>query len=246
VGKAVEGLSFALDFVEIVRAGSSRLAFVTCEHASGALPAPWSLPLEDSWLEGTHWTHDLGAADLARELAAHLSTVAVLANFSRLLADPNRPFDSPDVFRTTAEGRVIAMNRAIDSIDRDRRLILWQKYHDTVHRELAESPAAIVLAAHTFTPNYEGSQREMEIGVLFDGEAALAETLRRGLVDAGLHVAMNAPYSGKDGLMYSVDRHARTHGRRAIELELRQDLAVDPRARRRVTEAVARALDEMR
>jgi predicted N-formylglutamate amidohydrolase len=53
---------------------------------------------------------------------------------------------------------------------------------------------------------------------------------------------MNEPYSGKLGLMYSVDRHAKKHGRRPIELEVRQDLAVDPVVRRRVVAASAAAL----
>lgn len=217
--------------------------FVTCEHASEELPSPWSLPAEDSWLEGTHWTHDIGARDLALGLCRAFGTGGVLARFSRLLVDPNRPLDSPDSFRTTAEGRVIALNRRIDPADRERRLALWSAYHGALDREVAGSPAAVLLAVHTFTPTYEGVAREMEIGVLFDSEEALAERVRRALADSGFRVAMNEPYSGRDGLMYSVERHARRHGRRALELEMRQDLAVRPDLRALVAEGVARALE---
>lgn len=212
---------------------------LTCEHASEAFPPPWSLPVEDSWLRGTHWTHDLGAADLARELARALSTVAVLAHFSRLIADPNRAPDSSDVFRASAEGRTIELNRRIDDDDGARRLALWEQYHRTLDREVENSHAAVLLAVHTFTPSYEGSPRDMELGVLFDEEESLADELRVALARSGFRVAMNAPYSGKDGLMYSVDRHARRHRRRALELEMRQDLAVDRAARVRVANAVA-------
>jgi len=227
--------------VEIVRSGVSRIAFVTCEHASEEFPEPWSLSAQDSWLKGTHWTHDVGARELALDFCRVFETGAVLSGFSRLVADPNRPPDAADLFRDRAEGRVIELNRRIDQAERDRRLALWTAYHRALDREVAESPAAILLAVHTFTPSYEGAARDMEIGVLFDGEAALAEVVRQALDASGFRVAMNEPYSGKDGLMYSVDRHARRHGRRALELEMRQDLAVVRRSRRLVAEAVLEA-----
>jgi predicted N-formylglutamate amidohydrolase len=161
-----------------------------------------------------------------------------------LLADANRPADSDDLFRKTAEGRVIALNSRIDAADRDQRLRLWDAYHSAVDREVDRSPAETLLAAHTFTPRYEGALREMEIGVLFDVEEALATEVARSLSSAGFRVALNEPYSGKDGLMYSVERHARRHGRRALELEVRQDLALVPGVRRRIAEATARALSD--
>jgi predicted N-formylglutamate amidohydrolase len=228
--------------VEVLRYGASAIALITCEHASAAFPSPWTLSAEDSWLEGTHWTFDLGARDLAGDLCKILETVGVLARFSRIVADPNRPTEAADLFRASAEGRTIAMNRNVDTIDRGRRLALWEKYHDALRREVERSPAEILLAVHTFTPLYEGMPREMEIGVLFDEEEELAEAMRVELATEGFRVAMNAPYSGKDGLMYSVDRHAKQHGRRALELEVRQDLAVQHDVRRRIAGSVRRSL----
>jgi predicted N-formylglutamate amidohydrolase len=228
--------------VEVVRHGASAIALITCEHASADLPTPWTLPAEDSWLEGTHWTFDIGARDLAHDLCKELGTVGVLARFSRLIADANRDHGAPDLFRENADGRAIAMNRRIDPAERDRRLSLWKQYHLTLDREVARSPAGILLAVHTFTPEYEGTPRQMEIGVLYDREEALAEHVRAELDSAGFRVAMNEPYSGKDGLMYSVERHANEHGRRALELEVRQDLAVIRDVRRRVSEAIRRTL----
>jgi predicted N-formylglutamate amidohydrolase len=228
--------------VEVLRHGTSAIALITCEHASAEIPHPWTLSPEDSWLEGTHWTFDLGARALSGELCEALETVGVLARFSRLVADPNRPTEADDLFRTTAGGRPIVMNLRVDAIDRDRRLALWEKYHRTLHREVERSRAETLLAVHTFTPVYEGVQREMEIGVLFDEEEELAQRVRAELASEGFHVAMNAPYSGKDGLMYSVDRHAKQHGRRALEIEVRQDLAVEGEVRRRIVRSLRRTL----
>jgi predicted N-formylglutamate amidohydrolase len=231
------------DAVEIVQGSSSASPVLfTCEHASQRLPEPWQWTAEDRWLIGTHWAYDLGAADLTRELARELGAVAVLSRFSRLLADPNRPEGDRDLFRRTAEGRFIAMNRSIDAREELRRLTLWRAYHDVVDREVLRSSAPVVFAVHTFTPVYEGRARQLEAGVLFDEEEALAERLRAAVAAAGFRVALNEPYSGKLGLMYSVARHARTHGRRAIELELRQDLAVAPQARARLIASVAALL----
>lgn len=217
-------------------------ALVTCEHASERLPDGWRWPDGDARLRGTHWAYDLGAEELARALAAELGTVAVLARFSRLLADPNRPEDSPDLFRREADGEAVGLNRNIDADERNRRLIPWRAYHEAVDAEIRATSAPIVFSMHTFTPVYEGTLRAVEVGVLFDEEEDLATTLRVALTSAGFNVAMNEPYSGKLGLMYSVDRHARRHGRRPIELEVRQDLAASEEAQHRVVQATAPAL----
>jgi predicted N-formylglutamate amidohydrolase len=42
-------------------------------------------------------------------------------------------------------------------------------------------------------------------------------------------------------LIYSAERHAEQHGRVALEIELRQDHALDPAMRRRVARALTTA-----
>jgi predicted N-formylglutamate amidohydrolase len=97
----------------------------------------------------------------------------------------------------------------------------------------------VLVSVHTFTPVYEGERRPMEVGVLFDTQDALAERAERALRAAGFATAMNEPYSGKAGLIYAAERHATTHGRMALELEIRQDLAVIPEQRARIVTALA-------
>jgi predicted N-formylglutamate amidohydrolase len=228
------------EYVEIAGATSGKTILFTCEHASARLPPPWRFSAEDAWLETTHWAYDLGAAELARELATSLHSIAVLSRFSRLLADPNRPEDSPDLCRATAEGRPVHLNSNIDARERAQRLVPWRAYHDAAHRAVERSDATVLLAVHTFTPVYEGVARDVEVGILFDRETELADALFAEAARAGFRTAMNEPYSGKAGLMYSIDRHAARHGRRAIEIELRQDLAVQATARARLVMAVGR------
>ncbi|MCB9631080.1 MAG: N-formylglutamate amidohydrolase [Sandaracinus sp.] len=214
---------------------------LTCEHASATLPSGWRWGTSDARLHGTHWTYDPGALELTHELADSLRCAAVASSFTRLLADPNRDADDPGVFRTHAEGLPVELNARLTPEDRRRRLEgYWHRYHDAVDREAARSAAPVLFSVHTFTPVYEGHVRPMEIGVLFDREDALAEELATDLRAEGFVVAMNEPYSGKEGLIYAADRHARAHGKRALEIELRQDLAVRPEARARVVSAMRR------
>lgn len=229
----------------VSRPGDGAL-LLTCEHASERLPSGWRWPDADARLRGTHWAFDLGAAELTLELSEALGCSAVLSSFTRLLADPNRDADDPEVFRAHAEGKPVALNVRLDAEDRHRRLDrYWRRYHDAVDRVAARNKAPVLFSVHTFTPVYEGTPRAMEVGVLFDREDALAELLIRELTAEGFVVASNEPYSGKEGLIYAAERHARAHGKRALELELRQDLALRPEARARVLEALRRFAREI-
>lgn len=133
------------DAVMVVPARGGAPVLLSCEHASERLPAPWRWPAEDRWLAGTHWSHDLGAAPLTLALAERLGAGAVLSRFTRLLADPNRPEDSPTLFLARAEGREIALNRAL--ADRTHRLAYWRAYHDALDAAVAAGDAPVAHAA---------------------------------------------------------------------------------------------------
>lgn len=232
--------SFVEDAVEVVVGGTGTSPFlITCEHASERLPDPWQWAIEDRWLVGTHWAHDIGAEDLSRDLAEALGATAVLSRFTRLLADPNREETARDLFLAEAEGKPVTLNHALDREERERRLArLWRPFHAAVDREVARSTSPVILAIHTFTPVWNGVARAVELGVLFDEEEELAERARFMLAKTGLVVRMNEPYSGRAGLIYSARRHALAHGRRALELEVRQDLAVEAVVREKVVAAL--------
>lgn len=229
--------------VEIVPGRADAPAFLTCEHASERLPAPWAWPEADRRLVGTHWAYDLGARELALDLARALEAPLVLARFSRLLVDPNRPEGSDTLFRAEADGLPVELNAAIGAEDRTQRLTrFYRPFHAAVERELARTTSPIVMAVHTYTPLYEGQRRVLEAGVLFDREEALAARMLAELRAAGFHAELNEPWSGKAGLIHVAGTHADRHGRRAIEIEMRQDLAVDAAARGRIVPPLVRAL----
>jgi len=212
--------------------------FLSCEHASERLPAPWRWPVEDGWLRGTHWSYDIGAAALCHQLADRWGAAGVFAEFSRLLIDPNRPLDSPTLFRDVAEGKPVHFNQALSDAERERRLAYWHAYHDTFDAMLSASSAPVVMAIHSFTNEYEGTRRTLEVGVLYDRDDALAEAFADHLSAAGFAVGLNEPYSGKKGQAYSPVKHAIRHQRQSVEVEVRQDLIVEAPFRQRLVDTI--------
>jgi len=203
----------------------------TCEHASPRIPPGFSVRPEDRrWLR-THWGHDRGAAALVRALQARMGGPAVFSNFSRLLIDANRSPHHPDLFRTRVEGHVLAHNVDVHPVERARRVEqLHVPFHaavdDVVGQRVAAGVPTFLFSVHTFTSLYEGHPRSVELGVLFDEcDEGAAGALLAGLwEEPGLEVAPNSPWSGMDGLIYSVARHGAAHGRTYLELEVRDDL----------------------
>lgn len=214
---------------------------LSCEHASVRLPSPYSWPAEDSWLVGTHWSYDLGARELTLELAQELQASAVLSRFTRLLIDPNRSLDQADLFRGSAEGKLVQLNQGLSDAERARRIELyWKPFHSALDQALARCEAPLLFSIHSFTPNYEGVVRDVEIGVLFNHEQALARELHDQLARDFSGVRENEPWSGKGGLIYSAESHAQRFGRIALELEVRQDRLEDASYRARLVPVLAR------
>ncbi len=232
-----------MDSIEVVEEidgdFDGRLVF-TCEHASATLPEPWRWPDEDRWLVDTHWASDIGAAAFTRRVAQLMNAPAILACFSRLLVDPNRPLDSDTLFRQNAEGRTVHLNETLPDSERARRIDrFYHPYHAAVSAMVERSRGDTVFSIHTFTDKYEGDARTLEVGVLFDHDEAPAQRLVRHLEEAGFQVLENEPWSGKAGLAYSPVRHAQESGRCALEIEARQDLIVDESFAARLAEALA-------
>lgn len=226
---------------EVHREGHGPLV-LTCEHASNRLPdgVTWGA---DAWLAETHWAWDPGAAGFTRDLARTFRSRAVLSRFSRLWIDPNRDLESPTLFRELAEGRRVQLNASLDEATRRSRIDgWWRPYHAAIDRLAGEAPAKILVSVHSFTPEYEGSQRDVEIGVLYDRDEELAGRFADALAGSGFDVRHNEPYSGKGGMMYACERHASAHGLGALEIELRQDLLADNLVRPRLLRAVETAL----
>jgi len=224
---------------------------LTCEHADNQIPDDLDLQMSDRerrWLEG-HWGWDPGAADLVRALVDREGATAVLSRYTRLLCDVNRALHAEDLVRTHVLGEPISFNQELDRSEIRRRVERFHiPYHDELDRHveqrLARHPELVLVSIHTFTPVLDDEVRTMELGVLFDGAQPYAPGLAPCFRESGFQVALNEPYSGVDGLIYSAKRHGLEHGIRHFELEIRNDLVdTDEKVRdvaRRIGESIRR------
>lgn len=205
---------------------------VTCDHASNRVP-DWvnggSLGLPDEDMN-RHIAYDVGAAGLSRAIARDLDAPVILSDFSRLVVDPNRGEHDPTVLMKLYDGSIIPANRNADAAELERRLkALHRPYHDALADLAARRDDTVIVAIHSFTPQFKGrAMRPWHVGVLYAEDRRLAGPLLERLrAESDIYVGDNEPYSGHlpgD----SMDRHGVQPGRPHVLIELRNDLIETP------------------
>jgi predicted N-formylglutamate amidohydrolase len=212
-------------------AAPARLLFL-CDHASNAVPDDLGLLGMGPDAFATHIASDIGAARVTRILADRFAAPAILARWSRLVIDLNRGPDDPTLVMRLSDGRIIPGNRALDEHAIARRIALYHTpYHDAVAAKIARARAEgivpVLISVHSFTPLWRGVKRPWHIGILWDRDPRLAQTLLARLArESGLVAGDNEPYSGalENDCLY---RHATMNGLPHALIEIRQDLIAD-------------------
>ena len=204
-----------------------------CEHAANHIPARYAnLGLPPEAL-ARHIAYDIGAAEVARRLAAQLDAVLVLTGYSRLLIDCNRPLDAPSSIPVVSEATAIPGNRDLPPAERaGRDRLFFAPFRDRVGalldaRRAAGRPTALI-GMHSFTPVFLGVARPWDAGVLYRRAHRLAATLREGLCeDPALIVGVNEPYRVTAEGDYTVPWLGEARGIPTALIEVRQDLIAD-------------------
>ena len=219
----------------------------TCEHASAAVPERYAgLGLPPSDLVD-HVAWDIGAAALARKLAAAFDAPLVESGCSRLVIDCNRDLDDHDLIVAETHGVIVPGNHELDAVERAHRV---DRYHRPYHAAVDEvvggrAASTLLVSVHSFTPELRGQRRELEVGVLYDDHLPIAGTLADAIAATGLVVRHNEPYSGLDGLIYSARLHGVRHGLRYVELEVNNGLLRDDAGVARVAAKIVVALRQL-
>lgn len=206
---------------------------LTCEHASPRLPAGITARGAAAEILRTHWGWDIGAWALARRVALRQRASLVGGGVTRLWVDLNRPVGDPSLVVRQAGHVRLPWNARLPPTIIERRVGHYHvPYHVEVDRlvvrRLTRGVRPLLLAIHSFTPELHGRTRNFDMGVLYDVDVTHARHLVRALRREGFSVRENEPYSGLEGLMYSIHRHGAHHRLPSLELEVNQALLAVP------------------
>jgi predicted N-formylglutamate amidohydrolase len=223
--------------VRVLRPSGASQFFLTADHAGRAIPRRLgSLGLPDSEL-GRHIAWDIGIAGVTEKLAHALDTTAVLQVYSRLVIDCNRQPEWASAMPAISESTPIPGNQNIPPAEREaRRREIFQPYHECITELLDRRSApgrttarrTVLIAMHSFTPVFKGEPRTIDVGILYNRDARLANILLALLrAEEGLMVGDNAPYAITEASDYTVPVHGEGRFLPHVEIEIRQDLIAD-------------------
>ncbi len=211
--------------------GSSPIVLV-CEHASNRLPESLGLlGLKPEDLN-RHIAFDIGAEPVSRMLSRLLDAPLVLQRYSRLAYDCNRSPEHPGAMPDVSEIYEIPGNRNLDAGAKLARInALYRPFHaklaGLLDRRAVHGKKTLFVTIHSFTRIYMGKERTVELGLLFDRDARMANELAKSF--PGIDTRLNEPYSAKDGVMHTANLHAATRGLPHIMIEVRNDLITTER-----------------
>jgi predicted N-formylglutamate amidohydrolase len=216
---------------EIYNEGGTCTLLLVCDHASKAVPIRFkNLGLDKSQFE-RHIAYDIGAAEVTRLLAKRLNSQAILAGYSRLVIDLNRPTGDPQSILEISNGTFIPGNQGLTKNNRIFRVSnLFAPYHNTINKTLAHlssiGKTPVLFSIHSFSPDFGNEHRPWDIGVLWNRDPRIAKPLMERLRRRGLNVGDNFPYSGLK-LAYTIDRHGAAAGFANCVVEINQSQVQD-------------------
>jgi predicted N-formylglutamate amidohydrolase len=230
-------MSFALGAgdpapVELIHGDGRAPLVLTCEHGGNAIPVSLRDLAPGPEDMARHIAWDIGAAEVARGVAARLDAALAIQPYSRLVIDCNRPRHAADLTPIVCDGSTISFNEALDEAEQEAR---WQAIHQPFHRAVADilegrGPVALI-AVHSFTPRLRNAAgREMAAGLLVRRNRSLAEAVRKVMAARAseLAVVFNAPYRIEDESDYTIPVHGEARGLPHLLLEIRNDLIATP------------------
>lgn len=229
---------------------------IVCEHSSNAFPLDWpelggDLGISEETRK-SHAAFDIGGLGLSRGLAERMApacggAVVVHAPLSRLVYDLNRAPDHMAAMPPKSEVHPVPGNHGLSNADRLARLnAIAIPFHETLSREVMRLTALdrrpAFVAVHSFTPLYFGNPREVEFGILFNQDEALANAIASAAQATDLETRLNEPYTAKSDVAHTVRLHATPLDLRHTMLEIRNDLIATPALEEAMADTLAPVL----
>lgn len=233
------------------RSPGGRAAFVvlTCEHGGNQVPDEHrALFAGAKHALESHRGYDPGSLGVATQMAARISAPLVVCLTTRLLVEPNRSIDHPDLF--SVYSRTLP-----EPAKRDLVAEHYLPHRTSVERIIVAAVATghhvLHIGVHSFTDVLDGVKRNVDLGVLFDparppeGDRAAAWMAALSRVRPDLRVRANEPYRGTDdGLTTTLRRRFPSESYTGLEIEARQGLIGPPDEQFAVGTLLAETLQE--
>jgi predicted N-formylglutamate amidohydrolase len=223
----------------VVNASGAHPVLLVCEHASADMPDAYQDLGLGAEARVSHIAWDPGALDVAERLSGKLDAALLHGSASRLLYDCNRPPEAPDAVVSHSEFGPVPGNLDLSAAERQARVDhIYRPFERALSQTLdARGAQTVLVTIHSFTPVFRGTPRAVEIGVLHDTDARLADALLA--VADGFNIQRNAPYGPEDGVMHTLRRHAQPRGLLNVMIEIRNDLIQTPDACAAMAETLA-------
>jgi predicted N-formylglutamate amidohydrolase len=229
--QAFEGVFTVPEPLVVNRDGISPV-IVVCEHASRFIPSELNSLGLDAEGAKSHIAWDPGAMAIAEGISRRLDAVLVASQVSRLVYDCNRPPGAEGAVPERSEFVDIPGNQNLGQAGRDIRIAqVYEPFRANLAAIIAAANGpAIIVTIHSFTPIYNGKARDVELGILHDTDARLADAMlmnthRHTLLD----VRRNEPYGPEDGVTHTLHENAVRAGLHNVMIEIRNDLITTPR-----------------
>lgn len=213
--------------VEIVNPDGHGAVILVCEHASNHIPDRYRGLGLDAAARQSHAAWDPGAEPLARLLARALDAPLVAGRISRLVYDCNRPPEAASAMPERSETVAVPGNVGLDAGARAERVRqVYAPFTEALEGVIAARQAPVALVTvHSFSPTWFGVPRAVELGILHDADARLADLmLAQAAALPARRISRNAPYGPEDGVTHTLRRHGLANGLANVMLEVRHDL----------------------
>ena len=208
--------------------GGSHSIFLICEHASAHIPPEFhNLGLSGEALT-SHIAWDPGAIDTALALSDMLDAPLIYSTVSRLVYDCNRPPESSAAMPARSEVYQVPGNSDLTAADKRMRVeTYYRPFERSIEAMLdARGANSVLVTVHSFTPVFNGRTRDVQIGILHDEDARLADAVLD--VAGGYDIRRNEPYGPADGVTHTLCRHAQARNLLNVMIEIRNDLLATP------------------
>lgn len=213
--------------VERVNEDSQSPVLLLCEHGGKQLPIKQNMLGLSADTLNEHIAWDIGAAAVARKVAAMLQAPLLVQRYSRLLIDCNRPPNTLASIPERSDGVIIPGNRNLSQPQRlSRQLEVFDPLDDAIKESLTRHQRKAAFSIHSFTPQMHDQQpRPWHAGFLTRTDHGTSEAMI-GVIKQqrpALMLAINEPYDIDDETDWFIPRYAESNELVHCLIEIRND-----------------------